>query len=60
MVAQAENLPIARTTRSGRPIENSPVKNTVKNAGISAPKSGAAAAKIDKKAVVEKPTLPNS
>tara|TARA_B110000285_G_scaffold235108_1_gene314895 strand:+ start:894 stop:1028 length:135 start_codon:yes stop_codon:yes gene_type:complete len=33
-------LPVARTTRSGRPIENSPVKNTGKNAGIAAQKSG--------------------
>ena len=36
-----ENLPVTRTTRSGRPIENSPVKN--KSAGIAgAPKVGAA------------------
>jgi len=48
-------LPIARTTRSGRPIENSPVKNSGKNAGIAAPKSGAAA-KFEKRV----PTQPNS
>jgi hypothetical protein len=41
-------LPVARTTRSGRPIENSPVKSTGKNAGIAAPKS-VGAAKFEKR-----------